>query len=171
LEDLIGFLIFLLIIFSRAFKDRRQGMSRETPPRPCQVEPPPSFEPVVEPRQEAQAEPWRAWEEEPSYEEEDWGDYYRESMEGYSLPGEAQTTMEGLAGNTPAGSAPVDSSLAVIKPSVRSAPGPGEGELSTSGYPMALAGVNLQQMVAWSEILQKPKALQRRRGLGMGYRF
>jgi hypothetical protein len=36
---------------------------------------------------------------------------------------------------------------------------------------MALAGVNLQQMVAWSEILQKPKALQRRRGLGMGYRF
>lgn len=147
MEDLIGFLIFLLIIFSRAFKDRRQGMSRETPPRPYQVEPPPSFEPVVEPRQEAQAEPWRAWEEEP------------------------QTTMEGLAGNTPAGSAPVDSSLAVIKPSVRSAPGPGEGELSTSGYPMALAGVNLQQMVAWSEILQKPKALQRRRGLGMGYRF
>ena len=96
MEDLIGFLIFLLIIFSRAFKDRRQGMSRETPPRPYQVEPPPSFEPVVEPRQEAQAGPWRAWEEEPSYEEEDWETTIVSQWRDTVFPGRLKQQWKGL---------------------------------------------------------------------------
>lgn len=158
MEDLIGFLIFVFYIISRVKKDRSRGMNRE----PSQNTPLPdqeyAWEPSYEPEPQREIEYWE--EPEPAYP-------YGEQTEQRSLL-DSYESMEGVGSEgTPevVSVEPAERNRELLSLQIR--------EEKTADMlmksPMSAAAVNLQQAVIWSEILQKPKALQRRGAFGHRY--
>lgn len=160
MEDLIGFLVFVFYIISRVSKDRKRGMSRD----PSQNEHLPErefpWDVLLEPEPKQEIEYWEEPEPTSTY---DGKTEQRPSYDGYE-------TMEGF--DVERNEIPAE--IPVLKEDENKLISlPKHKKKMATAVPQApqlsSAAMNLRQAVIWSEILQKPKALQKRGAFGHRY--
>lgn len=158
MEDLIGFLIFVFFIISRVKKDRDRGMNREPSQNASLPGQEYSWEPSYEPEPQREIEYW---------EEPEPADLYGQPVEQGSLL-DGYESMEGMGIEaTPdvVNVEPAESNRELLSLQIRE-----EKAIEVPiTVPLSFAGMNLRQAVIWTEILQKPKALQRRGAFGHRY--
>lgn len=202
MEDLIGLLIFLFIIFSRAKKDRKRGMTKDPSRDAAQPAQEGVWEVLLSEVKKAASDSWeeveqpsassKRAEKRPVFDsDEAWERYDTladtrndDTDEGYGIAddygsakgyrmAEGYVTSEGYqlvtgdSTNTAdiVQTSPLSEGLAGLQPSyvMKDTANP----VSVVPSQLSYAGMNLREAIIWSEILQKPKALQRRGGFGV----
>ena len=148
MEDLIGIIIFILFVVARANADRKRGMEKQPSHSSADQQRPYLDFPFTQ-EEEEEPEYWESYDTVEGYdtlenygvlesnenvaEQETMGTY--ETTEGRSL--EEQPTPHLVTEEEPV----------VVSPLIKQ---------------FGFAGMNMQQAVIWSEILQKPRALRKR---------
>lgn len=202
MEDLIGILIFLFIIFSGAKKDRKRGMTKEPSRDAAQPAQENLLEVLLSEVKKAASDSWdeveqpsassKRAEKRPVFDsDESWErfdtlvdtrnndtDEEYGSAEGYGTnegygiaddygSAEGYQLVTGDSTNTAYNvqTSPLSEGPAGLQPNyvMKDTANPVPVVQSQVGY----AGMNLREAIIWSEILQKPKALQRRGGVGV----
>jgi hypothetical protein len=154
LEDLIGIIIFILFVVARANADRKRGMEKQPSHSSTDQQRPYLDFPFTQ-EEEEEPEYWESYDTVEGY--DTLGNYgalesnenvaEQETMETYETT-ETYESMEGRSlEEQPTPHLVTEEEPVVVSPLIKQ---------------FGFAGMNMQQAVIWSEILQKPRALRKR---------